>query len=247
MEILTFSVEGLVKAAPEDVAGRMACVRGQLNVLTTSSREAWLTGMDNSGEQRVGLCLCGSNPPDLSQFSSRNERDASIQHCPVLVWGMIRYAEGCFMMENVSCILVVLPDGYKAVYDENGWRSASTGGLGEAHGQDVGRGRIAPTSDLEYWSFVGNTAMVRSLIEGGMDVNEKGANGYTALHAAAANGNLEVVKLLLEYGAKVSQLASGETPLDLAITTGQMAVVQFLDRLRISRAKDHGDGKTDAS
>jgi uncharacterized protein len=49
------------------------------------------------------------------------------------------------------------------------------------------------------------------------------------LHAAAQNDQLQMVKLLLEYGADVeARTEEGETPLDLAQRYGNTDVVDFL-------------------
>jgi ankyrin repeat protein len=56
-------------------------------------------------------------------------------------------------------------------------------------------------------------------------------DGRTALHQAAANGNLVVLKALLSHGAHINSLNStGETPLHFAARFGQLAVLKTLIR-----------------
>ncbi|OAI53615.1 hypothetical protein AYO47_04485 [Planctomyces sp. SCGC AG-212-M04] len=51
----------------------------------------------------------------------------------------------------------------------------------------------------------------------GEDVNERGQDDYTAMHAAAENGHLEVLRFLVENGAELSpRMTTGQTPLELA-------------------------------
>lgn len=52
---------------------------------------------------------------------------------------------------------------------------------------------------------------------------------YTPLHFAAQSGSLETVKLLLAYNADISALsARHETPLDVALESGQSVVARYL-------------------
>lgn len=49
----------------------------------------------------------------------------------------------------------------------------------------------------------GDVAEVSSLLDLGMDVNKELTEGYTALHAAAVKGHVQVVQLLLDRGASL--------------------------------------------
>jgi ankyrin repeat protein len=74
---------------------------------------------------------------------------------------------------------------------------------------------------IEYWSGVGDEEQVLLAIRSGYDVNETSDGGYTALHAAAENNRLEVIRVLLEHGANPNaKVISGETPLAFAELTG---------------------------
>ena len=68
------------------------------------------------------------------------------------------------------------------------------------------------------------------LIVNGANINSKASDGVTALHAAAAAGELEVVQYLVENGADLDSTA-GEyswTTLHFAAHGGHLAVVQYL-------------------
>jgi uncharacterized protein len=55
------------------------------------------------------------------------------------------------------------------------------------------------------------------LLGAGADPNGRGEGGFTPLHSAAQNGDVELVRLLLEHGADASATASdSRTPADLA-------------------------------
>jgi hypothetical protein len=73
--------------------------------------------------------------------------------------------------------------------------------------------------------------IVSRLIAAGADVHRPGINGWTPLHMAAARGQLEKARLLLDAGARVDQrkgIDAGETPLMEAAYLGRPALVQLL-------------------
>jgi ankyrin repeat protein len=71
-------------------------------------------------------------------------------------------------------------------------------------------------SELTYWSSLGNLGKVKLALQKNPNVNQADADGYTALHFAAENGHVEVVRLLLAKGADRTKRAKGKTPTDLA-------------------------------
>ena len=71
--------------------------------------------------------------------------------------------------------------------------------------------------------------IARILIEHGADVNGKAANDLTALHTAAARGNIEAAKLLLDHGADINAAsADRKTPLAYAEERNHPDMVEFL-------------------
>ena len=62
-----------------------------------------------------------------------------------------------------------------------------------------------------------NLAMVKRLVSQGVDVNQRGVEGYTPLMVAAAQGNTEIVRYLLSKQAKRDLTAfNGDTAIRLA-------------------------------
>jgi len=73
---------------------------------------------------------------------------------------------------------------------------------------------------------------VRLLAELGFDVNHR--KRLTALHQAAFDGNLDLVKALLDLGADptIQDLSYNSTPLGWAEHNNQHAVIDYLTRLQ---------------
>jgi len=79
-------------------------------------------------------------------------------------------------------------------------------------------------------AVLGNSpARVIEAIRSGSDVNYPGPSGKTALHAAAAFENTEIMETLIRAGAKLDALTTaGETPLDVAQTYKKARSIAFL-------------------
>ncbi len=67
-------------------------------------------------------------------------------------------------------------------------------------------------------AFVQSVPLARLLLDRGADPNRAGEGGFTALHAAAQNGDEDLARLLLERGADPSQAADdGRRPADFGL------------------------------
>lgn len=90
-----------------------------------------------------------------------------------------------------------------------------------------------PCTELEYWASLGYVDRVAEALAANPDVNIRGVNGHTAMHAAAENGHMEVLRFLVSHGADINaRLESGETPLMLAMLASEGSeVVAYLKAL----------------
>ncbi|WP_192455668.1 ankyrin repeat domain-containing protein [Acinetobacter oleivorans] len=84
--------------------------------------------------------------------------------------------------------------------------------------------------ELVYWASLGDLDQVEQLLLEGQDPNQADDEGYSALQAAAENGHLEIVKLLVGKGAQVAY-KSEYTALQLAEMAGNIDVVNYLKSL----------------
>jgi len=78
-------------------------------------------------------------------------------------------------------------------------------------------------------AFDYNLALVKELLDNGVDVNSRDSHNSTALEYAAEFGQVEMVKLLLEHGAEVNTSNNdGDTPLYCAGDNGQSEIEKML-------------------
>jgi ankyrin repeat protein len=88
-------------------------------------------------------------------------------------------------------------------------------------------------STLGYWSAIARpdaAAHLKQAIAAGDNVNEHNGDGYTALHAAAENGCIDNVKLLLANGADVAiRTTDGKFAVDLARLQGHTGIVSLFE------------------
>ncbi|KAI8850930.1 ankyrin repeat-containing domain protein [Chytridium lagenaria] len=89
---------------------------------------------------------------------------------------------------------------------------------------------LSPEERLLALSANGDTKQLKKILTAGrVNVEVKGANGWTPLNQAAYNGHLEAVNMLLKAGASIdTQSSTGWTPLASACLMGHLDVVQFL-------------------
>ena len=67
-------------------------------------------------------------------------------------------------------------------------------------------------------------------------MNARDDDYWTPVHKSAANGHLEIVKLLLERGADIHAVnAEGETPYQVSLQSGEREIADLL--------RKHGAGK----
>jgi ankyrin repeat protein len=74
----------------------------------------------------------------------------------------------------------------------------------------------------------GRVNAVRYLLDQGADVNTRDNAGNTALAEATYYAQIPVIKELLARGANINVLTNGGTPLDIALSKNESAVIDLL-------------------
>jgi ankyrin repeat protein len=85
----------------------------------------------------------------------------------------------------------------------------------------------------------GDLSGAKALIDAGIDVNKAGDLGYTPLHVACMQGNMELVKLLADNGADLFALSEGEPPFATARIAGQDQLCELLAPLMQQAQSQH--------
>jgi ankyrin repeat protein len=97
--------------------------------------------------------------------------------------------------------------------------------------------KLPTGSDLVSASRCGKLDEVRKLVNSGSDIEQRDANGCSALYMAALYGHEEIARFLLSCGADTEAATdSGATPLYASITKRHAAVSQLLLGAGASRA-----------
>ena len=101
----------------------------------------------------------------------------------------------------------------------------------------------SPITSLATLHFASDADTARFLLDEGSDIEAVNCKtGYTPLHAAARAGRVDVIEVLLNYGANVAALTADvrmRTALDLAVEHKHAAAAALLER--------RGGARTDAS
>jgi hypothetical protein len=88
-----------------------------------------------------------------------------------------------------------------------------------------------PTDNLNAAIARSNAAKVEEFLSKGANVNQAGLMDYTPLMWACSVGNVDVIKLLIDHGAKLdSKNDSGETAIDIAKKSGHQEAVDFINK-----------------
>jgi hypothetical protein len=110
----------------------------------------------------------------------------------------------------------------------------------------LGGGTMAGIELLQQAAGNGNVAEMRRLVANGRNVNERDADGDTALHVAAVYGHVEAMRVLVvELGAdKDAKDAAGGTPLHFAAFKGQVEAIKALEQLGADKEAKNAAGGT---
>lgn len=88
----------------------------------------------------------------------------------------------------------------------------------------------------------GSTSVIKKILAySGVDINDQNDEGNSPLHVAAAFGQAEMARFLIESGAEINITSrKGETPLDFARYGNSLAVIPILE---LCRARSYSEEK----
>ena len=133
---------------------------------------------------------------------------------------------------NRSLVTAVSPDGWTALH-----LAAFFGQEGAARallnkGASTKTRSTNPMNNLPIHAAAAgkHTAIVKLLLEHGTPANAQQQVGWTALHAAAQHGDVDMAQVLVLNGADVSARADNQQrPIDLAVLKAHQAMVDYLE------------------
>ena len=87
-----------------------------------------------------------------------------------------------------------------------------------------------PPNAILVASYMGNVDLVAEILAAGVDKNHRSDSGGSALHMAVLQRNINVLKLLLEYGfdPNVKDTKDGYTPLHVAVAANNIEAARLL-------------------
>jgi ankyrin repeat protein len=95
-------------------------------------------------------------------------------------------------------------------------------------------------------AYRGDAEMVKKILATGPDPDVRDDLGGTALHDAVFQDNLEVIRLLLDYGFDINAVvpSNGYTPLHYCVWAGNLPALNLLLRYQADRTIKAKDGLT---
>jgi len=132
---------------------------------------------------------------------------------------------------------------FKYAHLEEGWKSLA---IVVMETNDIDNEDDQERADSGMNSMFGYTEVIKRRITNWKDVNEEfGSAGITALHTAAENGHLDIIKILIHHCAKpITHDHDGWTAMHWAARSGHLDIIKFLNDYPDSQHKRNNQGWT---
>ena len=142
-----------------------------------------------------------------------------------------------FLKSDRGLVNTYSNDGWTPLHLASFFGNLACAGILVDHGADVNARSRGAMQNMPLHAAASSRAraIVELLADRGADVNARQHGGWTALHAAALNGDVETARVLIAHGADTKARADNQqNALDLALTRGHQNVVDLLDQLGAS-------------
>ena len=213
------------------VAGGRVFERAALQKMLMRVEASYIhKAVGNGNIERVKKCI--SYGADVNAKSNYNQTP-------------LQYAARLGHKEIVELLLA---HGADVNYVGENWDSTAAEHAMKSNHTEIVRMLISKGADispLHFALYMKDEAKVRSLIEGGADVNRRKPNGSTYLNSAIGKGLKDIAELLIARGADVNAGSSwGWTPLHGAAEKGYKDIVELLIAKRANVNARDGDDRT---
>jgi ankyrin repeat protein len=168
---------------------------------------------------------------DLARVQALVDADPALAIFAAAIMGDVQRLEE-LLTGNRSLVSAVSSDGWTPLH------LAAFFGRGDAVRLLLNKGAVVTarsTNQMEntplHAAAAGKHAeIVKLLLDRGANANARQNGGWTPLHSAAQNGDIETARVLIGAGADASVRAdNNQQPMDLALTAGRQAMVEFLE------------------
>jgi ankyrin repeat protein len=228
------AVKGLVDANPQLVKARNANQSTPLHVAADADSEPIARYLIEKGadvhavNRNRWTPLFYARTAGMARLLVDNGADINVEMPLAWMWATKRREVAEYLMEK-GAVLPGCGTPQGRLFLVRSLRAGSGAVLARCLGFPLSYESPASNSLLHYASEGDSPELIDTLIGRGVPADKANMFGWTPLHVAAANGNLQVVKALLKKAVDVnSRTPDGHTPFTLAVEAHKSDTAEYL-------------------